>query len=134
MTWTPQTLSDALNKTSCLDVEITNNQHAVVIRMNDYGDLQLNVLLTSRQIIVETYICPVNDIKRQAEFNLFLLRNQKVLPLSSVGISRVRNEEYYVAFGALSLSAALEDIVLEITTLVENALDLAEIIDEYMHE
>ncbi|MDM2825259.1 DUF2170 family protein, partial [Citrobacter sp. Cpo089] len=71
---------------------------------------------------------------QQNEFNIFLLRNQKLLPLSSVGISRVQQDEYYVAFGALSLNSSLDDVVLEMTTLAENALDLAEITEEYTHE
>ncbi|EHJ4101919.1 DUF2170 family protein, partial [Escherichia fergusonii] len=66
-------------------------------------------------------------------FNLFLLRNQKLMPLSSVGISSIQHEEYYVVFGALSLNSSLSDIMLEITTLVDNAMDLAEITEEYSH-
>ncbi|EKS5668387.1 DUF2170 family protein [Salmonella enterica] len=61
--------------------------------MNDYGDLPLTVLFTSQQIVIETYIFPVNTIRDTAEFNLFLLRNQKFLPLSSVGIIRVKQSE-----------------------------------------
>ena len=67
------------------------------------------------------------------EFNTFLLRNQKMMPLSSVGISSVQHEEYYIVFGALSLKSSLKDILLEITSLVDNALDLAEITEEYSH-
>ena len=54
-----------------------------------------------------------------------------IMPLSSVGISSVQQEEYYIVFGALSLKSSLEDILLEITSLVDNALDLAEITEEY---
>ncbi|QJY61237.1 DUF2170 family protein [Salmonella enterica] len=61
--------------------------------MNDYGDLPLTDLFTSQQIVIETYIFPVNTIRDTAEFNLFLLRNQKFLPLSSVGIIRVKQSE-----------------------------------------
>ncbi len=91
--------------------------------MNDYGDLRLNVLFTSRQIIIETIICPLSAIQRQDLFNAFILRHQKLL-LSSVAISRLKNDEYYVAFGALSLNSSLEDVVLEIATLAANALIL----------
>ncbi|PBN86003.1 hypothetical protein ABE88_023930 [Escherichia coli] len=76
----------------------------------------------------ETY--PKSDLFNKATF---LLRNQKMMPLSSVGISSVQQEEYYIVFGALSLKSSLEDILLEITSLVDNALDLAEITEEYSH-
>ncbi len=134
MAWTPRTLADALNNIAELDIDIENNESSLIIKMNDYGDLPLAVLFTSQQIVIATYICPVNTIRDTAEFNLFLLRNQKVLPLSSVGITRVKQEEYYVAFGALSLNSSLADVMLEITTLVENALDIAEITQVYSQE
>lgn len=101
--------------------------------MNDYGDLPLAVLFTSQQIVIETYICPVNTIRDTAEFNLFLLRNQKVLPLSSVGITR-KTGGILCRFGALSLNSSLADVMLEITTLVENAFDIAEITQVYSQE
>lgn len=134
MTWTPRALADALQTSNGMNIDLIDNDNALIIKMNDYGDLQLSVLFTSRQIVIETLICPVSRIPNQAEFNVFLLRNQKILPLSSVGLSHVQNEEYYVVFGALSLQSSLEDIVLEISTLVENALDLAEVTEEYAQE
>ncbi|HBZ2153304.1 TPA: DUF2170 family protein, partial [Klebsiella pneumoniae] len=45
-----------------------------------------------------------------------------------------KNDEYYVAFGALSLNSSLEDVVLEIATLAANALDLAELIEQYTNK
>jgi uncharacterized protein YjfI (DUF2170 family) len=133
MSWTPRLLAEALQTRHELNIDIEYNDHSLIIKMNDYGDLPLNILLTSRQIIIETVICPISSIHHQNEFNLFLLRNQKLLPLSSVGISRVQQDEYYVAFGALSLNSSLDDVVLEMTTLADNALDLAEITEEYTH-
>ncbi|HCD6511379.1 TPA: DUF2170 family protein, partial [Klebsiella pneumoniae] len=117
-----------------LNVKIDYNDHSFIIIMNDYGDLRLNVLFTSRQIIIETIICPLSAIQRQDLFNAFILRHQKLLPLSSVAISHLKNDEYYVAFGALSLNSSLEDVVLEIATLAANALDLAELIEQYTNK
>lgn len=134
MVWTPQSLAEALQHSPGLNIDIKNDDQALIIKMNDFGDLMLNILFTSRQIIIETVICPVNSIQYQDKFNVFILRNQKLLPLSSVGISRVQQEEYYVAFGALSLYSSLADVILEMTTLADNALDLAEITEEYTHE
>ncbi|POT28923.1 DUF2170 domain-containing protein [Citrobacter freundii] len=134
MAWTPQLFAEALQTLPELNIEIEYNEQSLIVKMNDYGDLPLSILFTSRQLIIETVICPVSSINQQDEFNIFLLRNQKLLPLSSVGISRVQQDEYYVAFGALSLNSSLNDVVLEMTTLADNALDLAEITEEYTHE
>lgn len=134
MAWTPQLLAEALQTCPELNIDIEYDEQSLIVKMNDYGDLPLNIVFTSRQIIIETVICPVSSIHQQDEFNIFLLRNQKLLPLSSVGISRVQQDEYYVAFGALSLNSSLNDVLLEMTTLADNALDLAEITEEYTHE
>lgn len=134
MAWTPQLLAEALHTRPELNIDIEYDEQSLIVKMNDYGDLPLNIVFTSRQIIIETVICPVSSIHQQDEFNIFLLRNQKLLPLSSVGISRVQQDEYYVAFGALSLNSSLNDVLLEMTTLADNALDLAEITEEYTHE
>ncbi|MEG1422789.1 MAG: DUF2170 family protein [Citrobacter sp.] len=134
MAWTPQLLAKAIQTIPELNIDIEYNEQSLIIKMNDYGDLSLGILFTSRQIIIETVICPVSSINQQDEFNIFLLRNQKLLPLSSVGVSRVQQDEYYIAFGALSLNSSLDDVVLEMTTLADNALDLAEITEEYTHE
>lgn len=134
MAWTPQLLAEAVQTLPELNIDIEYNEQSLIIKMNDYGDLSLGILFTSRQIIIETVICHVCSINQKNEFNIFLLRNQKLLPLSSVGISRVQQDEYYVAFGALSFNSSLDDVVLEMTTLAENALDLAEITEEYTHE
>ncbi|HBW2166282.1 TPA: DUF2170 family protein, partial [Klebsiella pneumoniae] len=130
----PQALASALQQAAELNVKIDYNDHSFIIIMNDYGDLRLNVLFTSRQIIIETIICPLSAIQRQDLFNAFILRHQKLLPLSSVAISHLKNDEYYVAFGALSLNSSLEDVVLEIATLAANALDLAELIEQYTNK
>ena len=134
MGWIPQALASALQQAAELNVKIDYNDHSFIIIMNDYGDLRLNVLFTSRQIIIETIICPLSAIQRQDLFNAFILRHQKLLPLSSVAISRLKNDEYYVAFGALSLNSSLEDVVLEIATLAANSLDLAELIEQYTNK
>lgn len=134
MAWNPQLLAEALQTLPELNIDIEYNEQSLIVKMNDYGDLPLSILFTSRQIIIETVICPVRSIHQQDDFNIFLLRNQKLLPLSSVGISRVQQDEYYVAFGALSLNSSLNDVVLEMSTLADNALDLAEITEEYTHE
>lgn len=134
MGWIPRALASALQQAAELNVKIDYNNHSFIIIMNDYGNLRLNVLFTSRQIIIETIICPLSAIQRQDLFNAFILRHQKLLPLSSVAISRLKNDEYYVAFGALSLNSSLEDVVLEIATLAANALNLAELIEQYTNK
>ena len=62
MTWNPLALATALQTVPEQNIDVTNSESALIIKMNDYGDLQINILFTSRQMIIETFICPVSSI------------------------------------------------------------------------
>ena len=79
MTWNPLALATALQTVPEQNIDVTNSESALIIKMNDYGDLQINILFTSRQMIIETFICPVSSISNPDEFNTFLLRNAIVI-------------------------------------------------------
>ncbi|MBB9283851.1 DUF2170 family protein, partial [Escherichia coli] len=71
MTWNPLALATALQTVPEQNIDVTNSENALIIKMNDYGDLQINILFTSRQMIIETFICPVSSISNPDEFNTF---------------------------------------------------------------
>ncbi|HBH6856149.1 TPA: DUF2170 family protein, partial [Citrobacter freundii] len=48
MAWNPQVLAEALQTLQELNIDIENNERSLIIKMNDYGDLPLSVLFTSR--------------------------------------------------------------------------------------
>ncbi|WP_333894897.1 DUF2170 family protein [Atlantibacter hermannii] len=130
MTWTVTSLKKAFSDNITHDYTVVKHQDIITITLKQYGDLNLHLSLTSKQILIETVICPVRNICDVNELNYRLLRLQKILPLSSVGISVINHQDYYIAFGALSLSSSFDDIFLEIETLANNALELAEMISE----
>lgn len=130
MGWNQIKLFESLQR--CKNINTVNDNDCLISIMNDYGDLPLNFIFSSQQLIIETLICPVSDIVKKDEFNTFLLRSQKLLPLSSVGLSTIKQAEYYIAFGALSLNSSFDDILLEMATLAHNALDLAEVASGFM--
>ncbi|HAH3381680.1 DUF2170 family protein, partial [Escherichia coli] len=55
MTWNPLALATALQTVPEQNIDVTNSENALIIKMNDYGDLQINILFTSRQMIIETF-------------------------------------------------------------------------------
>ncbi|TSJ55549.1 DUF2170 family protein [Atlantibacter subterraneus] len=130
MTWTIVALEAALKQDNYCNYSVSHIQNALKLTLKQHGDLVVHISMTSKQIFIETVICPVENIQDVNKLNYRLLRIQKLLPLSSVGISIINHKDYYLAFGALSLASSLADIVLEIETLAENALELAEIIAE----
>lgn len=130
MTWTIVALEAELKHDNYCNYSVSHIQNALKLTLKQHGDLVVHISMTSKQIFIETVICPVENIQDVNKLNYRLLRIQKLLPLSSVGISIINHKDYYLAFGALSLASSLADIVLEIETLAENALELAEIIAE----
>lgn len=45
MTWNPLALATALQTVPEQNIDVTNSESALIIKMNDYGDLQINILL-----------------------------------------------------------------------------------------
>ena len=131
MAWTISALQNELNNEAYCCYSVSRLQDSLSLKLKEHGDLLLNISMTSRQMLIETFICPVESIHDVNKLNYYLLRFQKLLPLSSVGITIVNSREYYVAFGALSISSPLSDVILEIETLAENALELAEVITQF---
>ncbi len=48
MTWNPLALATALQTVPEQNIDVTNSENALIIKMNDYGDLQINILFTSQ--------------------------------------------------------------------------------------
>lgn len=49
MAWTPQVLTKALTNFHGFNIDIISNEQSLIIKMNDYGDLLLSILFTSRR-------------------------------------------------------------------------------------
>lgn len=130
MAWNQGELFQSLQKLN--NIKAMDSHGGLIVVMNDYGGLTLSFIFSSQQLVIETVICPVSDVTKRDEFNRLLLRSQKLLPLSSVGLTTINQTEYYIAFGSLSLNSSFDDILLEMTTLAHNALDIAEVVDEFM--
>ncbi len=45
MTWNPLALATALQTVPEQNIDVTNSENALIIKMNDYGDLQINILI-----------------------------------------------------------------------------------------
>lgn len=131
--WTTDSLMKALQesepaRTGEMDVTlIDGTEPGIVLTMNEFGDLPLYMSVAGSQIIVDTLLWPVDEIKDQAALNDQLLRMHKFMPLSTFGITQGPDgREYYEIFGALSAGSKLESILFEIDMLADNALQSVE--------
>lgn len=127
--WTIESLSEALGRAELADeigVErIEGAEPVLVARMRRHGDLPIFASLAGEQIVVSTLLWPVDEQDDAPAFNAFLLKAQKLVPLSNFAITDVDGRDYYELIGELSAESNLSMILLELRVLAENAISAA---------
>ena len=130
--WSVKSLSQALSETKLLrDGELTARvlegaEPVLQITMHEFGDLPIFLSVGAEQIVVSALMWPVDEQKEQAAFNVFLLKAQKLVPLSNFGITTVAGRDYYEIFGELACKTTLQTVIIELRMLAENAIRAAE--------
>tara|TARA_B100001063_G_scaffold245664_1_gene282004 strand:- start:520 stop:960 length:441 start_codon:yes stop_codon:yes gene_type:complete len=108
------------------DFVVTREENCLLIANQDGIDAWLAI--SGEQILVETLLFASSEVKDKAALDHEILSTHMLFPLTTVGISTVGDEEYYVAFGALSAQSKSESIVIEVETLFQN---VASFLDAY---
>lgn len=93
--------------------------------MHWHGDLEIYISVSDQQIAASALLWPVDEQEDRHAFNEFLLKAQKLVPLSNFGITAIGGRDYYELFGELSTTTSIEDILIELRTLAENAIEVA---------
>ena len=124
MSWDIQQLSQLLTEQE--QYVVTEEQDCLLVANEDGIDAWLAI--SGEQILVESLLFSVADVKDNAALNDEILRTHMLFPLTTVGISTVGGEDYYTAFGALSAQSKAESVLIEIDTLFQN---VAAFIDAY---
>ena len=130
--WSVSSLAEALSDSRLLrDGEMVarvleGSEPVLQITMNEVGDLPIYLSVGSEQIVVSALLWPVDEQDNQAAFNVFLLKAQKLVPLSNFGITTVADRDYYEIFGELSCKTTLQTVVIELRMLAENAIRAAD--------
>ena len=70
--------------------------------------------------LVESILFARNQVNDVAGLNETILKTHQIFPLTTVAITAVEDEEYYMAFGALSSQSKAESIVIEVEQLFSN--------------
>ena len=130
--WSVKSLSEALQSSKLLrEGELTARvlegaEPVLQITMCEFGDLPIFLSVGAEQIVVSALLWPVDEQPNQAEFNIFLLKAQKLVPLSNFGITTVAGRDYYEIFGEISCKTTLQTVIIEVRMLAENAIRAAE--------
>ena len=129
--WTVRSLKAALDtsepaKTGELSVRIVEGADPILlVTMHEHGDLELFVNVSEAQIAASVLLWPCDEQPDRTAFNEFLLKAQKLVPLSNFGIATVEGRDFYELFGELATTTSLDTIVIELRTLAENAIEAA---------
>lgn len=129
--WTVKTLSEALQASALtrpgeMTVRVLEGADPVLrVIMHEHGDLPIFVSAGAEQIVVSALLWPVDEQPDRHAFNEFLLKAQKLVPLSNFGITTVNGRDYYELFGELACKTTLQTVLIELRTLAENAIEAA---------
>jgi uncharacterized protein YjfI (DUF2170 family) len=127
--WTVPTIKTALDASTLLrDGEMAlrvleGAEPVLLVTMHEYGDLPIYLSVGGAQIVVSVLLWPVSEQADPARFNEFLLKAQRVVPLSNFAITSIGGEDVYELMGELSCKTTLQTILIELRTLAENAID-----------
>ena len=127
--WTVAAIKAALDESPLVrEGELTlrvleGAEPVLLVSMHEYGDLPIYLSVGGAQIVCSVLLWPVSEQKDAARFNEFLLKAQRVVPLSNFAITAVGGEDVYELMGELSCKTTLQTILIELRTLAENAID-----------
>lgn len=130
--WSTNKLFDALSsvelfKDGSSSIELVQGTDpSLHLIMHEFGDLPIFISVVGEQIIVESILWPVELVKDTTFFNEEVLRTHKLFPLSTIGIERLANNDFYIMFGALSSESSLSNIMFEIEMLADNVIKATE--------
>ncbi|KQM61864.1 MULTISPECIES: YjfI family protein [unclassified Sphingomonas] len=127
--WTTTGLADALRGPDFADEltveQIEQAEPVLKITMHHFGDLAIFASVAGEQIVVSSLLWPVDEQADQHAFNRFLLKTQKLVPLSNFAIAEVGGREYYELVGELSVESSLHTVLIELRVLAQNAIEAA---------
>ena len=74
----------------------TEPQGDTLVIRNDEG-LEAYLVIAGEQILVESLLFSTAQVKDCAALDAYILRTHKLFPLTSIGINRIDDTEYYTA-------------------------------------
>jgi len=129
--WTVRALKSALDShDATIGGEFTariieGSDPVLMVTMHSHGELELFVNVSEAQIAASVLLWPCDEQEDRAAFNEFLLKAQKLVPLSNFGIGTVDGRDFYELFGELATTSPLDTVVIELRMLAENAIEAA---------
>lgn len=116
MSWELPEVEALLNKR---EGWVVANEGDCICITNEDG-LDAYLAISGEQILVESILFRKSQVVDAAALNDTILKTHQIFPLTTVAITTVDDEEYYMAFGALSSGTDAESILVEVELLFTN--------------
>lgn len=113
------------------DVDVDVEGEVIFITIKEKGDLVVSMTPSGNQVLASVLLVEETQVPRSSEFNRAALSLHKAIPLSTFGIVKVGDTDWYELFGSLSVRCAADDLVEEVAVLATNAAQAAEWISEW---
>lgn len=128
--WTNDTMKALAEQQSGWVVESESNCLSI---SNDEG-IDAFLYAGEEQITVEAALFPLASVGNPGVLNDLILRTHQLLPLTTIGIKTIGNEDYYIAFGALSADSSDAVVIEEVETLFANIDEFLELYSEHLNK
>ncbi|OUS36916.1 cytoplasmic protein ['Osedax' symbiont bacterium Rs2_46_30_T18] len=128
MNWDLSKIEESLSQQSNW---VVHSENDCLFITNEDG-LDAYVAVSGAQIVVESILFASSSVADIAGLNEQILKTHQVFPLTTIGITSVENEDYYMAFGALSSQSKEESIIIEVETLFDNVAAFLDAYEDYL--
>ena len=95
--------------------------------------LDAYVAISGAQIVVESILFPKSLIADAPRLNEEILKTHQLFALTTIAITAVEGEDYYMAFGALSSQSKEESISIEVETLFANVTSFLDAYENHIN-
>ena len=110
---------------------VITHEGSCICVTNEDG-LDSYIAISGEQILVESILFAKQQVANTAALNEEILKTHHMFPLTAVAITTIENEEYYMAFGALSSSSDADSIVKEVDILFVNISGFLETYESFL--
>lgn len=121
----------ALNFENEHQVDFEKQNNTLLLTFKQYGDLPVIIAVSDTQILVESVLVERDEFETPSEIDLMLLKAHKYIPLSTIAVESISGRDFYVLFGALSISSAPQIIAEELIALVKNTMNTIDALEPY---
>ena len=110
---------------------VVGEENGCLCITNEDG-LDAYLAVSGEQIIVESILFSKKQVTDVAALNEEILRTHQIFPLTTIATTLIDDEEYYLAFGALSSQSKEESVDIEITALFDNVAGFLDAYEDYL--